>query len=196
MAMATQLMKAEDFHDWCRRPENAHRHFELVRGKVVEMPPPGERHGVVCTNVGWVLGGYIRRVRKGYACSNDTGVIWERDPDTVRGPDLMYYDDSRRFEEFHPKYTENVPRLAVEVLSPADRLSAVNRRMSQYLKWGVALVWLVDPEDRTVTIYRPDRPPEVLDADQELTGDGVLPDFSCPVSDFFYAAGEGEPQVG
>ena len=85
--VATQpRMTAEQFFDWCNRPENRDRHFELVRGEVVEVSRPGERHGFVCLNVGRILGNYTFQRRKGYACSNDTGLILERDPDTVRGP--------------------------------------------------------------------------------------------------------------
>lgn len=51
-----QQMNAEEFFDWCNRPENRDRHFELERGEVVETPLSGERHGFVCSNVGGILG--------------------------------------------------------------------------------------------------------------------------------------------
>lgn len=187
MAMIpTTLMTASEFWDWVHRPENRDRHFELERGKVVELSRPGEVHGVVCLNAAWILGGYIRQRRKGYACSNDTGIIWEWDPDTVKGPDLVFYDKNQLFEELYPKWTEEVPLLVIEVRSPNDRMSKINRRIDQFLTWGVSLVWLVDPKSQTVTIYWRDRPPEVLEKDQQLTGGDILPDFRCPVSDFFF----------
>lgn len=182
----TTLLTAGEFWDWAHRPENRDRHFELERGKVVEVSRPGELHGVVCANVLWILGGYIRQTRKGYVCGNDTGVIWECDPDTVKGPDAIFYDRNRSFGDLNPKWTEDPPVLAVEVRSPNDRMSRINRRIAQFLKWGVPLVWLVDPEDQTVTIYRADQPLEVLEADQQLTGDGHLPEFRCTVADFFF----------
>jgi Uma2 family endonuclease len=184
----TRLLTAEEFFQWCNRPENRDRHFELERGKVVEVSRPGERHGTVCINVGWVLSGYIRRRGQGRACSNDTGIIWEHNPDTVRGPDLIFFAESRRFDELNPKYPEDTPQLAVEVVSPNDRPSQVTRRAAQFLRWGVPLVWVIDPEDHTVTVYRPDKPPEVLEGAQEITGDGILPAFRCPVAEFFFSA--------
>ncbi len=184
----TTLMTASEFWDWVHRPENRDRHFELERGKVVEVSRPGVLHGVVCVEAGFVLSTYIRKQRKGYACANDTGIIWESDPDTVKGPDLFFYDKNLSFTELNPKWTEEVPTLVIEVLSPNDRMTKVMRRISQFLKWGVPLVWLVDPEEHTVTIYRRDRPPEVLESDQELTGGDVLPDFRCPVADLFFMA--------
>lgn len=182
----TTLMTASEFWEFVHRPENRDRIFELERGKVVELSRPGEVHGVVCANAIWILGNYIRRRRKGYACGNDTGVIWEWEPDTVKGPDVLFYDKNLPFGELNPKWTEEVPALVVEVRSPNDRMSKINRRIAQFLTWSVPLVWLVDSEDQTVTIYHRGQPHEVLEADQELTGEDILPDFRCRVADFFY----------
>lgn len=183
---ARQLMTAEEFFDWVHRPENENRWFELVRGEVIELPPPQKPHGVVCCNLSYLLGGYIRQRRKGYLTSNDSGVILERDPDTVRGPDVAYYEDASSWAELHPKYGEVPPRLAVEVLSPNDRANQVNRKIADYLKSGVALVWLVDPDNRTVLVYRPSSGPALRREDEELLGEDVLPGFRCPVAELFY----------
>ena len=82
-APTTRQMTAEEFYDFCHRPENRDRLFELDRGEVVEMSRPGVQHGVVCINAGFILTLYARQRRKGYVCGNDTGIIWERGPDTV-----------------------------------------------------------------------------------------------------------------
>jgi len=185
-----QRMTAEEFYEWTNRPENGGKHHELERGEVVEMSRPGELHGLVCANVTRILGNYTFQRRKGYVLANDVGIVWERNPDTVRGPDVVLYDHFRKYGELNPKFCEDVPPLVVEVRSPNDRMSKINRRLSQFLDWGVALVWLVDPEDQTVTIYRRDKRPEVLEANEELTGDDILPDFRCRVADFFYVPGE------
>ena len=186
----TKLMTAEEFCDWVHQPENDNKWFELVRGEVIELPPPYKPHGVVCGNVSWVLGSYIRQRRKGYVASNDAGVILERDPDTVRGPDVALYEDAEKFEDLHPKYGEVPPRLAVEILSPNDRANKVLRKITDYLTNGVELVWLLDPEDRTVTVYRPDKRPYIVKVGEELTGDEVFPDFRCTVADLFFIPGD------
>ncbi len=190
ITIPAQSMTAGEFYDWVHRPENRDRCFELERGKVVEVSRPGEVHGVVCLNAGFVLSTYIRQRRKGYACANDTGILWESGPDTVKGPDLFFYDKKRTFTDLNPKWTEDIPTLVIEVLSPNDQLTKVNRRISRFIKWGVPLVWLIDPEEQTVTIYRPDCVPEVLEKDEELTGGNLLPDFRCRVADFFFMPGE------
>jgi Uma2 family endonuclease len=186
---STQPMTAEEFADWVQRPENANRWFELVRGEVIELPAPTRPHGVVCSNVAWILGSYVRQRQYGYVASNDSGVILEREPDTVRGPDVALYEDAATFEELHPKYGEVPPLLAVEVLSPSDRANRILRKITDYLTHGVQLVWLIDPEDHTVTVHAPNKPHVLLEKDAELTGDPVLPGFRCRVADLFAIPG-------
>lgn len=184
--VTTTPMTADDFREFVHRPENTDKWFELDRGEVIELPPPNKPHGVVCGNAVWMLGSYVRKRRKGYITSNDSGVILERDPDTVRGPDVALYEDARKFDDLHPKYGEVAPRLAVEVLSPNDRADRVMRKMMDYLRNGVALVWLIDPQARLVTVYRPDGPPYDVHEHEELTGNDVLPELRCKVADFFF----------
>jgi Uma2 family endonuclease len=192
-ATASARMTADEFHDWCNRPENTERRFELVRGAVVEVPSPTKIHGVVSANVAGHLGMYSRRVRKGYITTNDAGTLLERDPDTVRGPDVAYFTDAQAFHDLHPKYGEHPPVLAVEVLSPEDRVNRVLRKVDDYLNNGVQVVWLIDPEDRTVRVVRPGQPPATLAADQEIDGADALPGFRCPVRDFFLLPEDGPP---
>lgn len=87
--------------------------------------------------------------------------------------------------------TQGPPHLVVEVMSPDERWSKVQRRISHFLKGGVAIVWLIDPEDQAVLVYRPNGPPSVLEGNEELTGDGILPEFRSRVADFFNVPGEG-----
>jgi|SRR5665213_953684 len=190
METATRLLTADEFFDWTVRPENELRHYELERGKVVEVFRPGERHGLVCANVAAILYLYTRKRRKGYTLSNDPGVILERDPDTVRGPDVVYFEKSKGYDQMNPKFAEGVPTLAAEVLSPNDRHGKVARRIAEFQKAGIPLIWVFDPDACDVTVYEQGRAPYVVEAGQELTGDAVLPEFRCPVAEFFYSPEE------
>jgi Uma2 family endonuclease len=58
-------------------------------------------------------------------------------------------------------------------------------RVNQYLKRGVRLIWVIDPEEQIVYVHRPEEFGKVLDASEELTGNGILPEFRCKVSEFF-----------
>jgi Uma2 family endonuclease len=195
-ATTTRLMTAAEFYDWTQRPENQGKHFELVRGEVVEMSRPGERHCLICGNVGWLLNGYVRQRRRGRVLTNDPGILLQRDPDTVRGPDVVFFDDVRPYDQLNPKFAEGIPTLAVEVLSPTDRIGKVTRRITEYLRAGIRLVWLIDPEACDVTVYQPGKNSEVFEANQELTGGEVLPEFRCRVDDLFFVAGENASDPG
>src|SRR5579862_7986819 len=102
----TKLMTAEEFYDWSNRPENRDKNCELERGEIVEMSRPGKRHGLTCGNTSRILGNFAVQRKKGYVCSNDTGVVVEREPDTVRGPDIMFFDDVDQLEQVEWKYGE------------------------------------------------------------------------------------------
>ena len=179
------LLTADEFYDWANRPENADRHFELDAGRVVEMPSPGELHGVFCWLVVKLLTGYLARRRAGYLCTNDTGLVVARDPDTVRGPDVMLYLESKSLERLTLKHATDIPALVAEVMSPFDRMRDILRRVEQYHRRGVPLVWVVEPEARSVHVFRPNEFPKVLDESDDLTGNGALPDFAYKVADLF-----------
>lgn len=181
-----KLMTAEEFYDFINLPENVNRDFDLVRGEVVELSRPKVPHGIVCSNAVYLLGSYQRHVGHGLIASNDTGVILERDPDTVRGPDVAWYENILSYDELPNTWSEYPPLLAVEVLSPNDRADQVMRKITDYLTNGVRLVWVIDPMTKTVTVYRPEHTPELLVETHELTGGDVLPGFRCRVADFFF----------
>ena len=153
------------------------------------MSSPTLTYGVVCWLVGRLLTSYLTVRDSGYMCTNDTGILVGRRPDTLRGADIMLFLTSKSWDQM-TKYVEDVPQLVVEVLSPTDRPNRVARRVRQYLDRGVPLVWTVDFEDRTVAVYRPDELSKTLDESDELTGNGVLPDFRCRVADLFALPGQ------
>lgn len=189
----TPKMTAEEFFDWANRPENEDGRYELEDGEVVEMPSPGELHGFVCWLTSMILGNYLIRRGAGYMCTNDTGLVVRRKPDTVRGPDLIVFLESRTADQMSRKFCERVPPLVVEVFSPSDKPGKLNRRIDQYHRLGIPLVWVIYPEEQTVNVCRPNEFPKVLDETDELTGNGVLPDFSCKVADLFALPGQQPP---
>jgi Uma2 family endonuclease len=157
---------------------------ELVRGAVVVVPPPKGRHGIVCSRVGRFLGNHVDPNQLGWVTSNDTGVILERGPDTARGPDVAFWSVARQPEP--PEgYFLIPPDLAVEVQSPDDRRKDLRAKIKEYLFYSVPLIWLADPETRTVTVYRGSMRGTELDESDALDGGEVLPGFSCQVADLF-----------
>ena len=113
--------------------------------------------------------------------------MWlERDPDTVREPDIAYFSAERMPPGVRvPGYAETPPDLVVEVVSPSDTIREVNDKAFMWLGYGVRLVWLVYPDTRTVDVYRSGRAVTTLAEDDFLDGLDVLPGFTCAVSEVF-----------
>jgi Uma2 family endonuclease len=189
--VATLPVTAENFAAFVARPENADRWFELERGEIIELPPPKKPHGNVCGNIARFLGNYAVATGAGYVTANDAGYITERSPDSVRGPDVAYWNDTEVVAASDPEYTETPPIVAVEVLSPDDRINRVNRKIGEYLKSGVLEVWIIDPAARDIAIHRAETAPLFLSERDELDGGLILPGFRCPVAELFHALAPG-----
>ncbi len=118
-------------------------------------------------------------------------------PGTVRLPDVSYYSWSRfPNRELPPgQILGLVPDLAVEVLSPGNTKREMERKLREYFRVGVRLVWYIDPKDRTATVYTSPSRARKLTEGQALTGGKVLPGFSLPLRDLF-ARAERRPRSG
>ena len=158
---------------------------ELVRGELVEMVPPGFDHGEVAFALGFLIGQFVRENDLGRVVAAETGFLLERDPDTVRAPDIAFVRKSRLPDGPRPGYFEGAPDLAVEVISPHDTASAVGEKVADWLRHGAELVWVADPQTRTITAYHPDRRAEIHDVDDTLRGDPVLPGLALSPSTLF-----------
>jgi Uma2 family endonuclease len=190
-----KLMTVDEFWDFVNRSENANRFFELRCGEVIEMSRPTSPHGIVCSRIGAKLQNYAEARGLGYVTTNDSGVVLSESPGTVVGPDVAYFTDVNLFDDVTPKWAETPPVLAVEVLSPNDKMSEVNEKIQDYLVSGVKVVWLADYEQKKVTVYRPDRVHTVLKGEAELTGGEELPGFTCCVADLFRLPGDRKPAI-
>jgi Uma2 family endonuclease len=159
---------------------------ELVRGVVVLMNVPWPRHGEICGQVVYLLRRFLQEHPLGRIVSNDSGVITERDPDTVRGADVAFYSFARVPRgPLGRGYLSVVPELVVEVRSSSDRWVDVHVKVGEYLRAGVTFVCVLDDVGTTAHIFQADEAPRILTAEQELTFPGVLDDFRVPVGQFF-----------
>lgn len=163
--------------------------FELVHGELIPMPPPGQQHGIVCVNAGYMLKGYTKQIGHGVVLGNDAGIITEKHPDTVRGADVSLYLHPSWLGQSAPEgYSDQPPDLIVEVRSPSQSWSIVVAKVAEFLKMGVKLVWVVDPKARRLTVFSTDREPETFAAENEWDGGAILPGFRCKVADLFEGA--------
>jgi Uma2 family endonuclease len=159
---------------------------ELVRGRIVMSPPPNRRHGYTCAEVVFHLRRFLENQKLGRVYSNDSAIVTERDPDTVRGADVAYYSYARLPEGSRSSgYGPEIPELVFEVRSPSDRWSDVLRKVSEYLNAGVLFVTVLDPNDQTAVLYGAESAPRSLGHDDELSYPGVLPGFAVVVGRLF-----------
>ncbi len=171
--------------EFLRLPNNAMRH-ELVAGELIEMVPPGGEHGYVGGRALFRLGLFVEQSGVGGAVfAAETGFRIARDPDTVRAPDAAYVSQGRLGQARVAGYPEMAPDLVVEVVSPGDTASEVQEKVQEWLRAGSQLVIVLYPQQRSAVVYRAGGIAQVLSPGDTLTGDPVLPGFSCPLADFF-----------
>jgi len=159
---------------------------ELIRGVLCKTMAAGQRHGKIVMNLAIAMGVFIKQERLGTLVGSDSGVWLERDPDTVREPDIAFTSVERLpLGEDVAGYAEVVPDLVVEVASPRDSRRAAHDKAHMWLGHGVRLVWVVHPEARAVDVYRPDHDTLTNSGDEALDGFDVLPGFSCALEAVF-----------
>jgi Uma2 family endonuclease len=158
---------------------------ELAQGVIVTLPPLCFYHGLVCGMLCGQLGIFLSAHPLGWLTTNDSGVILAHDPDTVRGPDLAFWSRETLPQLPREGYPSIAPDLVVEVLSPGDVFIRVQRKVQDHLRAGVRLAWILVPEDRSIAVFRSGREPIVLSSGETLSGEDILPGFSCPVTELF-----------
>jgi Uma2 family endonuclease len=182
MAYQTHLVTADEL---AHLPDDDFR-YELVEGRVVRMSPPGIRHGAIAVAICRVLDQHVTTHKLGIVVA-ESGFKLADKPDTVRGPDVAFVRRERIPNTGLPSgFWDGPPDLAVEILSPDDRQSDVRQKVEEYMGHGVSLVWVVDPERRTVTVHSSvTSPPRTVTEHQIIDGADVLQGFSCKVALIF-----------
>ena len=155
---------------------------ELIRGALHETLPSGMRQGMVNMAMATALGEYIYPRRLGHLFGTDAGVLLERNPDTVREPDLGYVSAEKLALDANVDgYCPVAPDLVVEIKSPSDSEREVDDKATMWLDFGVRMALVINPETGTIRVRQPDLPTVILTMDDTLDGGDVLPGFSCPV---------------
>ena len=161
-------------------------HCELVEGALEKMSPTGPEHGEVSGIFALVIGGFVRSHRLGRFYGAETGFRLRRDPDTVRAPDFAFIAAGRLTAGMDPtRYFDLAPDLVVEVAPPHDRAPQIAKKVREYLDAGAPLVWVAYPQVPAVAVHRAGVPVRMLLSSDELSGEDVLPGFTCRVADLF-----------
>ena len=106
--------------------------------------------------------------------------------DTLRGLDIAYLS-AERLPGVLPRSPLRVaPDLAVEIISPSNKAIDIEKKIHQLLSAGTALIWIVYPDLRSITVYTVNGASRLRE-DDALTGGDILPGFEVRVADIFPA---------
>lgn len=163
---------------------------DLIRGQLWEKPMTrrNPQHSGSEANLANLLVNWLKQQPKprGRVLAGEAGCRLRRDPDTTVGIDVAFINaDLAARTPKGSKLVDGLPILAVEILSPEDKLEEISAKIQEYLEVGIPLVWVVDPDFGTVCVYRPAKEPELFNLRQELTGEPELPGFRVAVAEIF-----------
>jgi Uma2 family endonuclease len=186
VAEATALMTTEEL---LALPQNGVERW-LIQGQLREIPMTirNRIHSRIMVRSGKFLDNWLdlQPEPHGLVLCGEVGCRLRRNPDTTVGIDVAYIsaEVAARVSD-ETSLIDGVPILVIEILSPSDTQEKIDEKVDVYLSAGVALVWVIDPHDRTVLIYRPGAEPELVNVRQELSGEPHLPGFRVPVAQLF-----------
>jgi Uma2 family endonuclease len=166
-------------------PDDGHR-YDLIRGELHRMSPTGPRHGRLANRLARAIDNFVVEHDLGEGFIAEPGFILARDPDVLVSPDYAFVswerlppdDELIRFSAF-------APDLVVEVMSPSDRPDPVDAKVAEYVRAGVRLVLVFDPDARTVSAHGPDIESRTYTEADVLEGGSVLPGFRLHIAELF-----------
>lgn len=192
-ATVKKLMTTEEL---LAMPDDGVRRW-LIRGVLHEEAPDAEGgdvtirnrfHSRVLIRTGYLLERWAEAQPepRGQVVGGEAGFILRREPDTTAGLDVAYVSpDTVAVQTDETTLFDGPPVLAVEILSPSNTHRAIVAKVRDYFAAGVRVVWVVDPDDRTIKVSKSGQPPVLFNETQTLSGDPELPGFAAPVADFF-----------
>jgi Uma2 family endonuclease len=158
-------------------------HYELVKGRLRGLSMPTSRgHGLQTSRLSARIAVFVEDNALGETYAAETGFLVGRNPDTVKAPDFAFITAERAVPTDATKFVPIVPDLVIETRSPSDRLPAIETKTREWLEVGVRVVLDLNPQRHELTIHRVDHQPVVLDADDTLAVEDVLPGFALPLA--------------
>lgn len=179
---STVKLTDEQFYLLC--VQNPDRKLELTaEGVLIVMAPVGGESGKEEARLNAKVFNWNEDTHLGEVFSSST--IFKLPNGSQRSPDVAWVELDRweaLTVEQRKKFPPLAPDFAIELRSESDRLSDLQAKMREYQENGVRLGWLIDPQNRTIEIYRVGKEVEILESPDSLSGEDVLPDFVLNLS--------------
>lgn len=163
-----------------------HDLFELVDGVLVEKSM-GWESSRVAIRISTILQQFVDEHRLGWIAGADAGYqCYPDDPLKVRKPDVSFVSFKKIPADEPPVgHCQAIPDLVVEVTSPNDLYCDVEVKIQEYLDAGVPLVWVVNPDAKTMRSFNASGETNTYRGEETISAEPILPNFRCPLSQFF-----------
>ncbi len=161
--------------------------YEFVDGQLEEMEV-SYLSNYVASEISFLLKLHTKPKELGWVSSEGVSLqCFPDDPEKVRRADVAFHSLDRLTDEEATTqgHCRVVPDLVVEVISPNDMFYKVGKKLKEWLKARVKLVWLVDPDEQTLYAYYADGTSKLFNKGDIITAAPVLPEFAQPLADFF-----------
>ncbi len=175
-----EVVTADAFDEYALLPENRDRRLELINGRIVELVSTDYPSMIAGRILTWV-NVHVMQHKLGRVTGADGG-YWVMNERYI--PDVGYIANARQPEPSHKAYNPLPPDLAVEVMSPTDDAADVRDKVINYMLAGT-VVWVVDPQKKTVAVYVSGQKPQTIGIDGEIDGGQVLTGFRLKVAEIF-----------
>ena len=179
------LLDNDRFFDFCAQNPDM-RIERSAEGEIIVMPPPGGESSHQNNEIAIELGLWARKDGRGQVF--DSSGYFTLPNGAARSPDASWVRKSR-LERLNRRQKRRplplCPDFVIELKSPSDRLKALRAKMNEWIENGAELAWLIDPDRRTVTIYRPGREPEQLVNPDVVVGEGPVEGFKIEMSEIW-----------
>jgi len=172
---AQMSLSLEQFRELCRANPDL-RIERSATGVIMIMPPTFSDSGNRNFNLNVQLGVWAEQDGTGLGFDSSTGFTLPNG--AIRSPDAAWVRRERweaLSAEQKASFAPICPDFVVELRSASDRLNTLQDKMQEYLDNGASLGWLIDRPDHVVYVYQRDRPVQVLENPETLSGDPELP---------------------
>ena len=175
-----EIASVDEFEAFAHLPANSARSLEYIGGELVELGS-NDIATMIAARINWLLGNAVYPNNLVHLSSSDGGYAIG---DERYIPDVAYISNERYPKPKGVTWILVAPDLAVEVLSPSNTAKEIAIKLSNYLAAGT-VVWMVDPDEKTVSVHEPGKAALVFKEADTLTDSSVLPDFEVRVSEIF-----------
>jgi Uma2 family endonuclease len=172
----------EEFWAFCRQNETLTIE-QNPDGTLIIMPPTGGSSGNRNFHINKHLAQWVDATGNGFGF--DSSTMFHLPGGAKRMPDAAWVAGDR-YRALRPEERDGIvplaPDFVVELRSPTDPLDVLKNKMNEYMRAGVRLGWLIDPETETVTVYHEDRAPDTLDRPETVEANSVVEGFTLPMA--------------